>query len=333
MKGISELWQTVVLRDILGYIVPGMVTLFAAALLFTGAGLTTPHVLIDMVVDFGALSEMQWQPWHPWLVVAVVVPLSFVVGHLQGELIAFLGQHSVPPWNLGALALKFLAEDAKVGGEYGKAALEALGGMYGKVNSQDPCTQRGGRFGELICRLDQSARKSADREDTQKTEEQARDLWYLCNYYVLDKDPGIHATWLGRYYVLTILLSNLFLSAVFLAIALVPLLCHPESWAVVHSLEVASSAPPHAEVVIAQGFLLVAAGIFLVCSWRFKQAYVERTFPIFYVLSRPTSHTYHRLGRRVPEGGTAIRGRAAILTAILAGTLGYWLRGRGVGGY
>jgi hypothetical protein len=178
MKGISELWQTVVLRDILGYVVPGAVTLFAAALLIVGAGCTIPHVLIDLVVEFGALSEAHWLSWHPWLVIASVVPLSFVVGHLQGELVAFLGEHCVPPWNLGELALKFLAKDAEVGGEYGTAALKLLGGAYGKVDLQAESAKRGGRFRELSCWLVQAAGRSSERENLrEEAKKQARDLW------------------------------------------------------------------------------------------------------------------------------------------------------------
>jgi hypothetical protein len=96
--------------------------------------------------------------------------------------------------------------------------------------------------------------------------------------------------WIGRYYVLAILFGNLFLSFFLLAVGLLILLLCLGSHPIDTSAHLRWVASHPIAVLRIVGFL-VAAIIWIyslwVCSWQFHQAYVERTFPIFYVLSRP----------------------------------------------
>lgn len=174
----------------------------------------------------------------------------------------------------------------------------------------------------------------------QAAKEQARDLWYLCNHYVLSESPRLHTMWIGRYYVLAILFSNLFVSFVLLLSVvgfLLFLLCL-ETYPVNGGSYVRADADRAFGILESFGFLLAATVAIVwvyslwVCSWQFHRAYVERTFPIFYVLSRASRQKSHHHGQWMPERGTGFGGRAGILAAGIAGALGYWLGRRGVRG-
>lgn len=298
MNSIRDLWETVVLRDVLGYIVPGAVTLLALALLVLPLAGRAPRLLIAGMLH-PLMSRKPWICSYPWLVVAIVIPLCFVIGHIQGQLVAFLaGRHCFRRWNPRDLALDSLKEEMKRGGEYVNAALREVAGTEGAVNLVARCAEKPGRFRELCCCLNQVG-SNTEKDDSvqqaqcgQEAKEQARDLWYLCNHYVLSESPSLHAMWIGRYYVLAILFSNLFVSFVLLSLAVgfLPLLGCLGSCLM--------NAGPHITTLaldpirILQVFGLLAAALFWiyllwVCSCQFHQAYVERTFPIFYLLSRP----------------------------------------------
>ena len=64
---ISDFWEAVVLRDVLGYMAPGAVTLVALALLLTGFG------------SIGSIAIIRGLGRSLWLLAAVAVPLSYVV--------------------------------------------------------------------------------------------------------------------------------------------------------------------------------------------------------------------------------------------------------------
>ncbi len=336
MNSVRDLWDTVVLRDVLGYVVPGAVTLLVVgllllALLVLPLAPRAPHYAIAGVLSPLLMSHRPLVCSYPWLIAAVVIPLCFVIGHVQGQLVAFLGDHCVRWWNLGALALDFLTEDAKRGGDHADAALRVLAGIDGGAQLLARCAEKKGRFKELCCCLKQArldGKKNRCAEEAQATEkkaeceqaarEQARDLWYLCNHYVLNESPRLHAMWIGRYYVLAILFSNLFLSFV-LPLLLLPtvglLLLLPavsllllRLWSEPDSIVNASSqvwpVASHALAILSV-FGLVAAVIaiiwmcsLLLCSREFHRAYVERTFPIFYVLIRQRGQTHQDQGRR-----------------------------------
>ncbi len=318
MNSVRDFWETVVLRDVLGYMVPGAVTLLALALLLLPflvlplAG-KAPHFVISGVLRRLLVSHKPWVCSYPWLVAAIVIPVCFVIGHVQGELVAFLGNHCVPCWNLGFLALDFLTEDAKRGGDYADAALRELAGIVGAGDLVAVCAEQPGRFRELCCCLSQVGSNTEKDDCVQKAKGQAKDLWYLCNHYVLYKSPRLHTMWIGRYYVLAILFSNLLLSFSLLAVSLLMLLLCL-GWHLIHvSAHLRWVASQPITVLRIVGLLVaVIVGIVWmcalgVCSWRFHKAYVERTFPIFYVLSRPRGHACRDQGRQTPDGGAPPR--------------------------
>jgi hypothetical protein len=301
MNSIRDFWETVVLRDVLGYIVPGAVTLLAVGLLMLALILMplaprARHFVVAGVLHPLFVSHKPWVCSYPWLAAAIVIPLCFVIGHVQGELVAFLGKHCVGWWNLGALALDFLTGDAKRGGDYANAALRELAGIDGAGDLVAVCAEQPGRFRELCCYLTQVGSNTERDDCLREAKQQARDLWYLCNHYVLNESPGLHAMWIGRYYVLAILFSNLFLSFVFLTVSLVPLLF----WLWLAVVNTSLNAGPfgcHSVAILLPLKFLLAVGVTfatcwlaisstLCCSWEFHRAYVERTFPIFYVVSR-----------------------------------------------
>ena len=308
---VRELWDTVVLRDVLGYTLPGVVTLLALALLWvTRVGLE-PHWCVQVLVV--------WKNFR-WPIVAAILSLGFVVGHLQVQIIGCF-EECVPGWNLGKLALHFLSNaQEKMRHAYCEAAVELLD-REGKL-----------RGGLANCKLpEHSVRKDKN------TEASAKALWRLCDYYILVRHPNSHATYMGRYYVLAVLFSNLGLSAIILAasaafivspsdlssviVSLAPaLVVACVYFAVVfcvlspyrrrqgsscirreHTLRVTDTIL----VVVALGALargswlgkeilpcaILLLGLVLIYwSGHFRRQFVERAFPIFYVLSQRESN-------------------------------------------
>jgi hypothetical protein len=333
MSSIRDFWDTVVLRDVLGYIVPGAVTLVALALLLLPLlvlpfGGRAPHFVIASVLPRLLASHKPWISAYPWVVAAIIIPLCFVIGHVQGQIVACLGRHWVPDWNLGHVALDSLREEMKRGGDYIDVALRELHGMHGAVDLVARCAEKRGRFRELCCYLKpfrwqraeeerarqaQSTRKEPKGKCEQEAEKQARDLWYLCNHYVLNESPHLHAMWIGRYYVLTILFSNLFLSFVLLTAGLV-LLWFWGCLALLNTIVSVGACTGDLLAILLPLKLLVGWNLMvrisclamcavLVCSCQFRRAYVERTFPIFCVLVRSHRQACQHQGRQTPEGG------------------------------
>ena len=341
---LRGLWDTVVLRDVLGYTLPGVVTLSALGLLW----LTRDGLQPDWCRYVHA--AVAWKSlW--WPIVAAVLALGFVVGHLQIQIIGFF-EHFVPGWNLGKLTLRYLSDPDEVMGEaYCEAAAEFLhieGELCKALTNCKP--------------PDDSGRK----DDNAKF--QAKALWRLCDYYVLVRDSDSHATYMGRYYVLAVLFSNLGLSAILLAVCLA-LLLYPSIrqylWALlaagipgivfclVYWLRGNRSKKPEEEqrtrrkkdnLVLCLEILLIpftmvallGAAIFpeqvlpatllllglvlIYWSGRFRRQFVERAFPIFYVLRQLDIESTR--DRPTPSW------RACLSTGIGAAAFGYWLRGR-----
>jgi hypothetical protein len=299
MNSIRDFWDTVVLRDVLGYIVPGAVTLLALGLLLLPLLVVplAPRVSrFEMAAVLRSLlgSHKPWICSYLWLVAAIVIPLCFVIGHIQGQLVAFLGEkRCFRRWNLGFLALSFLKEDVKAGGKYTEAALEVLEGTDREIGLKNLCARHGDKWEALCCCLKQVRSNSGKGDRVQKAKEQARDLWYLCNHYVLNGSPHLHAMWIGRYYVLAVLFSNLLVSFFLLAVSVLLFLSCFGSHLINTGAHLRWLASQPVAVLRFVGLLvaLIVGMVWMyalwVCSWQFHQAYVERTFPIFYVLSRP----------------------------------------------
>jgi hypothetical protein len=335
---VRELWDTVVLRDVLGYTLPGVVTLLALAL--------------PWLVGVGSESNSCWSQalsvWRNfrWIIVAAVLVLGFVIGHVQIRIIRCF-EPIIPAWDLGRLTLSFLAdEDEKMQGAFCEAALELF--------DRDGELRRGLRE----CRCPPGSER--DRDDARHF---ARTLWRLCDYYVLVRDRNSHATYMGRYYVLAILFSNLGLSAIFLAFcvaavvslslrqwlgvlltAAVPSIVfllvfrllrrcadnveartRRERW--VRGLDTSMTALVLVALLCTSWFprqllpsaLLLLALVLIYWSGRFRDQFIRRAFPIFYVLRESTVE---------PAGEGATPGWGACLSAGIGGViLGYLLRG------
>jgi hypothetical protein len=253
---LRDLWDNVVLRDILGYIVPGLVTLFAIALPVAYIARTS---LLEIVVQMarsaglGFLEGEHWLAWRPWLLWATLLPLAFVLGHLQAWGASFL-EAKVRCWNHGRLSLRFLRDSGAMGYEYCKAA-------HREMPVED--------FRRL-CELLQptgSGSESPD-DDPKRSERTAADLWRLCDRFVLVKNPNLHGMFMGRYYVLLVLFLNLGISSILLAICLLA-----SKWCV---------APMPALI---GGLACATFGVLMLArSTYFRKRFIECTFPIFYAI-------------------------------------------------
>jgi hypothetical protein len=251
---IRELWDTVVLRDVLGYTLPGAVMLLALALLITAVAGTTPSGIMTEVTRIlqidDVLSQNQWLPWQPRLLIVALLALSYVAGHAENEVRAEIVRRT-RRGALGSIALR-LFKDSATGGMYCQTAL----GMLDETDRD--------RFRDLC--------GTADPDPCQRQVEKARGLFYWCNYYVHKEAPEIHATWVGRYYVLTALFGNLAFSTLALGAGFLLLPFRP------HDSPILTATP-------GLGILaLIFAALFAVLSRIFKQAYVKWTFEISYGL-------------------------------------------------
>jgi len=213
---IRELWDTVVLRDILGYIVPGAVTLFAFALLGSALRWTAPQQLLTQAIDLELLSKEPWLSWHPLLAVAVLLCLSFVVGHLQILATEFM-ESILPEWDHASTAHSFLTgkerwggeqsdEGPRMGDQYREAALTVFHGKSRidfEARLQSPLS-----FGE----------RAERKYHTGDQVRSAYRLWRLCDYYLQKNAPDMHTIYIGRYYVLALLFTNLGVSLILLGL-------------------------------------------------------------------------------------------------------------------
>jgi len=256
---LRDLWDNVVLRDILGYIVPGLVTLFAIALLvghIAGTSLLEMVVQMAQSAGLGFLEGEHWLPWRPWLLWGLLVPLGYVLGHLQMWVAdPFEARNRL--CSNGMLALRFLQENGAMGVEYCRLARQTM-----KVDHFE-------KLCDSLGRTDRSSSQSGeDATGKQKWESTAGDLWRLCDRFVLVKNPNLHGMFMGRYYVLAVLFSNLGISGILLAICLlVSEWCLGPMPALVGGLSCATF-----------------AGLMLGRSMYFRKRFIECTFPIFYAI-------------------------------------------------
>ena len=328
---LRELWDTVVLRDILGYIFPGSVTLLALSLLartLTGVHPADPVSAVVNYLDLRALSCQLGLPWQPWILAATAVPISYALGHLQAWAVDLIEDH-VPLWNLGHIALSYLQEN-DLGDTYARAACArffyaqrdraGLHPLVVYVRKRKADRERQRRQGlDKLCEHERR-RKEAKQRQVQ-TEGEAGDLWRLCDRYVFHEDRDIHSMFMGRYYVLAVLFSNLGLSLILLglsvwaswfasdgataaavavlvvAISIILGIPRPQrhdggaSWATVAELcafgvgATAAIGVCLGSVDRATALVPTASGVLLI--WRsgyFRKRFVECTFPIFYAI-------------------------------------------------
>lgn len=330
------------MRDVLGYTLPGVVTLLALALLWLASVAPETNGCWSQLLDV-------WKNFR-WPIVAALLPLGFVVGHLQVQIIRCFEERRphVPGWVLGKLALRYLFDpDEKMCHAYREAALE-LFDREGKL--REHLTDR--NLSEDLLQKDDDAELSA------------KALWRLCDYYVLVQNANTHATYMGRYYVLAVLFSNLGLSAMVLALCVAAVLspsirqwsgivatagipgivfllvfrlsrrrrknaderARRDKW--LRGLDITLISLAIVALLGASVFprqvlpssLLLLGLVMIYWSGRFRRQFVERAFPIFYVLRQPTLQS--RRGRPTPGW------RAWLSTGIGGVALGYWLRGR-----
>ncbi|HUW12313.1 MAG TPA: hypothetical protein VM537_21485 [Anaerolineae bacterium] len=226
---LRELWDTVVLRDILGYIFPGAVTLLAMALCIKAATGWHPVSLIDGVVGYLHLRELApflAPPWEAWVFAASVVPISYVLGHLQAWALEF-AEERTPSWHLGRITLDYLIERGDFGETYANAACAHFckrghkAGLHPLVlHLRGERRDREKRRQDQLSPLCEQQRSQEEAKQKQvQTQTEARELWRLCDRYVFDKDRDLHSMFMGRYYVLAVLFTNLGVSSIMLGFA------------------------------------------------------------------------------------------------------------------
>jgi hypothetical protein len=217
---LRDLWDNVVLRDILGYIVPGAVTLYAFLLL---AATLVPEPSGQVSDPLDACAGLLRSAWphlsgpYLWLALGLTAAAAYAFGHLQAWIIDLL-EKPIPSWNLGHVALRYLQEE-DLGRQYAMAAFQRLRHMGQEQAKQQP----------LLIWLSNSSRRCS--KEARDAEGQAEDLWRLCDRYALLHSPNAHSIFMGRYYILAVYFSNLGLSATILGLC--ALATHPVSDAIV----------------------------------------------------------------------------------------------------
>jgi len=224
---LRDLWDNVVLRDILGYIVPGAVTLYALLLLAASRVPQAAGQVLDPLDAQAGLLRLAWPHWfgpYPWLALGLATAAAYALGHLQAWIIDLL-EKPIPSWNLGHLALRCLQEE-DLGQQYAIAAFLKLRHMGQEQAKQQP----------LLIWLSNSNHRCAKQAG--KAEGQAEDLWRLCDRYALHHSANAHSMFMGRYYILAVYFSNLGLSNMLLGLVL--LVTQPSSepvtWGIVVSI-------------------------------------------------------------------------------------------------
>jgi len=226
---LRDLWDNVVLRDILGYIVPGLVTLFAVALLVEGVTNWTLSDMVSLAARYAGLAFLDaepWRPWQPWVAATLVLPLSYAIGHLQVSVADYV-EKPARPWYTGSIALDHL-KDNRLRLEYYSAAVKILPAVRSQdlrralANGADDCSQC--RNGDAAQDPRQTPLEGADDCRRCRTADAAKHLFLLCDRYVLHKDRDLHSIFMGRYYILGAFFTNLGVSSVLLGFSALVLL-------------------------------------------------------------------------------------------------------------
>jgi hypothetical protein len=220
---LRELWDTVVLRDILGYIFPGCITLLAVALLLRDLEVADTWNALSVCHNRGLAGLILLLVERPGMLL-VIGPLAYAVGYLQSW-IADIFEGKFPCSNLGRLALRYLRD------ERGERSYDYLAGAFAVfgVPSRDlPDPVGDDPLSMLIWQAKAHPRNPASLNCSdchEAARNQAYELWRLCDYYLMARVPDIHSMYAGRYYVLTVLFTNLGLSTILLGLVLmVPLI-------------------------------------------------------------------------------------------------------------
>jgi hypothetical protein len=254
---IRQLWDTVVLRDVLGYMFPGAVTLLALSLVLTGCIWTDPAQAARVVSRVHAWLA---QDGFPWLAAAVGLPLSYIAGYLQSWIMDFL-EPKCSLSNLGMIAMEYLADvDNPMKERYFSTALELLA-----EHSED-------NFEELRRHL-----QEGERKDDEKAGRQAYHLWRLCDYYIMHTSADMHSTYPGRYYVLTLLFANLGMSTFFVVLGILI------GKGMVQALLYDAGPCALTRIVV---LLVILGTILLGRSVEYRKQFVQRAFPILYTVTR-----------------------------------------------
>jgi hypothetical protein len=215
---IRELWDTVVLRDVLGFTLPGAVSLFALMLVGSTLLGCEPDDLLLKGLRYLVPSGRPWCSWQSWVAVGALFALSFVAGNLQITLVGLLDKR-LPGWRREITARRFLygehceadkREDQTrtMAERYRQAAID----LFCKGDRDDFETAL-----ESPLIPGEGPRDDAknDKDEQRKTRSAFR-LWKLCDFYIQQRYPTMHSTYMGRYYVLAHLFSNLGISLLIL---------------------------------------------------------------------------------------------------------------------
>lgn len=175
-------------------------------------------------------------------------------------------------WYTGSIARKSLVEDPRLGLAYYSAAVRVFPALRSEDLRQSLVCQaqkrRQCRNGDPAQGVDKTPQEGAEESTPCGTARAAKLVFLLCDRYVLHKDRGLHDMFMGRYYVLAVLFSNLGLSGILLGVCLLL-----SQWCL-HPMPAAIGGLACA----------VSGGLMLARSMYFRKRFIECTFPIFYAI-------------------------------------------------
>ncbi len=334
---LRELWDTVVLRESLGYIFPGCISLLAVALLLRDLEVVDIWNALGVCPNKGLAGLILLPVNKPWMLL-VITPLAYTVGHLQSW-IADVFEGKLPCSNLGTLALDYLMDEKnRRRYDYAGAAFQVLGVPPGRL----PATTAHTSLRDWIKKVKDKqsngdtprlCKDQCDHREEEAARDQAYELWRLCDYYLIARAPKIHSVYAGRYYVLTVMFTDLGLSTTPLGLILIApvirsapgyapltlallgsmpvvllLWCWPcrkplrmprfPSWYIQawEGLFVVTLIGLSAhEPMLYRGWLPLALGLLLLDrSITYRKNFVERVFPIFYAVTQPNAEHAHQ---------------------------------------
>lgn len=186
---LGELYQTVVLRDLLGYIVPGGITLCATSMLAKSFGFDQLGTLLPSVA----------MP-YPWIVIVAFLCLAYLAGHIVDQCARAITRRLMGPAGL-AVARQSLCGciPANADQDLHRPLLDILRTVLAPSQFDD--------FLE-------------NRDITGLSDDKVRQITRLCDQYVFVKRPEVYHNVIGRAEVLHTFTANCGISLVFLAIAL-----------------------------------------------------------------------------------------------------------------
>jgi len=241
----------------------------------------------------------------PGMVTSVAVML--VVGACLGQALSWSAIHHT--WaNYGWLSVLVLG---LIGYVAGSLQLQLLAWLEGKANTSCTSFSRESLAKTALEKFGMGKEwERVARRQFRKVPKSGREpnwlLWRLCDYHVLHVDRYAHDSYMGRYNAQYILFANLAISTVFLCLAIwvIAVLRAAFPACVPYSVTQASRL-----LIASAGLVSVAVPAMLVRADRCRRDFVERVFPIFYVIA--TEEAKKRSGNNQAQPQVAADRRGA----------------------